>query len=93
MDFGPTEKKGEKMAEKGEMGQKRAKIHFSAVFSPFPAGGPIWGQNRAIGISVSYMKLCFRNSFRKNSWLECKDKIFGTGWSEFAGQPCVCRAR
>ena len=28
-----------------------AKIHFSAIFSPFRAGGPIWGQNRAIGIA------------------------------------------
>ena len=26
-------------------------LHFSAIFSPFRAGGPIWGLYRAIGIA------------------------------------------
>ena len=29
----------------------RSKIHFSAIFFPFRAGGPIWGLYRAIGIA------------------------------------------
>ena len=49
--------------KRGKMGQKwsfshfsaifpgGAKIHFSAIFFPFRAGGPIWGLYRAIGIA------------------------------------------
>ena len=35
-----------------------AKIHFSANFFPFRAGGPIWGLYRAIGIAIFELKKC-----------------------------------
>ena len=65
MDFGPTRKKGPKMAQKWEklpfltpflpLFPGGAKIHFSAIFFPnYRAGGPIiWGLYRAIGIANS----------------------------------------
>ena len=34
-----------------------AKIHFSAIFFPFRAGGPTWGLYRAIGIASKGHKL------------------------------------
>ena len=39
-----------------------AKSHFSAIFFPFRAGGPIWGLYRAIGIASFDAKLGIKTS-------------------------------